>query len=304
MRLPDASILVALLWLGCPGDDDDSALDDDDAVDDDDSAEIDPCIEAPLGSIDACPAIDCEEILRGRPDAEDGTYWIEGDGSYRAFEVGCDMTTDGGGWMRLSLEESDNVLVGSQSDTNPWLKCDDDVLKHYGWLDDEAAVEMDYAPGGSFQDAFEPEYRDTVTDAILTGRMVDALRPVLQDLHPSTRMVATTGDDDGNSWQDGSGSGMEVYVVGTNAEWILLTPGTNGECGGAGGSWPAGDSESAFYIWSTDGALSETDGDVGEDPITLGALPAAGILPRTVHIAVFTGGGVSFGWETQIFLVR
>ena len=37
---------------------------------------------------------------------------------------------------------------------------------------------------------------------------------MLTELHPTTRMVATTGDDDNNSWQDGAGGGMEVYVVG------------------------------------------------------------------------------------------
>lgn len=95
---------------------------------------------------------------------------------------------------------------------------------------------------------------------------------------------------------------MEVYIVTGDGDWIVLTPGTNGECGG--GDWPATDSETAFYLWSTDSGESTTDGYVGEDPVTLGALPSSGILPRTVFLAVYTGGGVSFGWETDIFLVR
>ncbi len=306
-------LALALLVAACPGDDDDSAGDDDDAAgddddvaddddstgDDDDSA-VDPCLDAALGSIEECPARDCRAILADRPDAEDGTYWIEGDGSWRAFEVGCDMTTDGGGWLRLSLDHTDSLLVLTSSADNPWLKCADDVVSHYDWLEDEAAVVQDFSGGG--QQAVEPDFRDAVTGSVLAGLAVEALRPVVTELHPDTRMVATTADDDGHSWQDGSGSGMEVYVVGTDGEWILLTPGTNGECGG--GDWPAEDSESAFYLWSTEASGSETDGDVGEEPITLGALPAAGILPRTVHMALYTGGGVSFGWETEIFLVR
>ena len=299
--------LLALALLACPGDDDDSvAADDDDSVesddDDDDSGEpVDPCLGVDRGSVEACPAVDCEAILAAG-ETEDGTYWVEGDGSWRAFEVGCDMTTEPGGWLRLSLEDSDHLLVGSNSVSNPWLKCADSVVSHYDWLTDEAAVEMDYAPSAGFQEAVEPTFRDTITDTVLSSRAIDALRPAIQDLHLDTRMVATTNDDDGHSWQDGSGSGMEVYVVGTDGEWILLTPGTNGECGG--GEWPAEDSRSAFYLWSTWAARSETDGDVGEDPVTLGALPAAGILPRAVHLAVYTGGGVSFGWETEVFLVR
>jgi len=286
---------------GAPVDDDDAVDDDDSAAgDDDDSAEVDPCLEAPLGSIEECPAADCQAILFDQPEAPDGTYWIEGDGSWRAFEVGCDMTTDGGGWMRLSLDDSDSVLVLTSSLDNPWLKCADSAVEHYDHLDDEEAVEQDYEGGG--QQSIEPEFRDVVTDSVLASRAVEALRPLIAELHPSTRMVATTADDDGHSWQDGSGSGMEVYVVGTDGEWILLTPGTNGECGG--GDWPAADSETAFYVWSTTPGGSETHGDVGEDPVAIGPLPAAALLPRTIHMALYTGGGVSFGWETEIFLVR
>ena len=71
-----------------------------------------------------------------------------------------------------------------------------------------------------------------MTDTVLSGSAVEALRPVLSDLHPATRMVATTADDDNASWQDGAGGGMEVYIVTGDGDWIVLTPGTNGECGG------------------------------------------------------------------------
>jgi hypothetical protein len=204
--------------------------------------------------------------------------------------------------MRLSLNDSDSIRVLTSSIDNPWHKCADDAVKHYDWLEDELAVEQDVEGGG--QEVFEPGYRDTVTNSMLSFSALRALRPLLEDLHPATRMVATTGDDDNSSWQDGAGGGMEVYVVGGDGEWVLLTPGTNGECGGAAGGWPAEDSETAFYLWSTDPLASETDGYVGDDPVTLGALPATSILPRTVHLAVYTGGGVSFGWETETFLVR
>ena len=33
-------------------------------------------------------------------------------------------------------------------------------------------------------------------------------------------------------------------------------------------------------------------------------LPSAFVLPYSVRLAVYTGGGVSFGYEKQVFLVR
>ena len=44
------------------------------------------------------PAISCEDILRQGNSNGNGRYWIDPRGTGTAFEVYCDMTTDGGGW--------------------------------------------------------------------------------------------------------------------------------------------------------------------------------------------------------------
>jgi len=77
-------------------------------VDDDCDEVIDGVTEG-YGEWEACPAVDCKDLLAVVPDAADGTFWIgdDADSSTDPFEARCDMATDGGGWtMILSLNAS------------------------------------------------------------------------------------------------------------------------------------------------------------------------------------------------------
>ncbi len=58
------------------------------------------------GSDASCPAADCATILSDGDSLGDGTYWIDPIGS-GAYEVWCDMTTDGGGWTLVSVSSDD-----------------------------------------------------------------------------------------------------------------------------------------------------------------------------------------------------
>ena len=133
---------------------------------------------------------------------------------------------------------------------------------------------------------------------------MEALRPLVSELHPGTRMVAVTADDDGADWATDMSGGHELYLRNADGELTLLTPGTNGDCGGGAGSWPAAGSQSAFYLWGSDPESSAVDGNTGLSDADLGGLAPGDLLPSAVRLVVQTGGGVAFGWEQVVFLVR
>ena len=261
----------------------------------------DDCDES---TVDECVLKSCQAVLDTAPDAPDDQYTIDpdGDGGVAPFAVQCEM--DGGaGWIALSITNSDGVVIGEHSTYNPWHKCADDGAAHFHWLAGETAAPADYSPATTFIQDVALGYRNPGAGTIYSASQTAAIRGLVAELSSTTRMVAVTGDDDYGNYQAGGGHGHEVYVMGSSGEWKLLTPGTNGECGG-GTIWPQFGSESAFYLWATDASACETDGHTGLGGGALGGLPAGDILPFQVRLTVQTGGGVAFGWEEKEFLVR
>ena len=119
----------------------------------------------------------------------------------------------------------------------------------------------------------------------------------------TTRMVTVTSDDDGMSYQDGSSGGMEVWIRTETGSFTVITPGTAPNCGGGAGSYNQG--PSAYYLWSTTASDCAVSGDTGGySASSMGGLSSDLVIPYEVRLSIWTGGGVSFGWEEQVFLVR
>ncbi len=70
------------------------------------------------GTGEACPAIDCQEVL-DLGNTADGNYWIDPDGS-GSFEIFCDLTREGGGWTLVAhVDDVSDPYFGAQQ-SEPW----------------------------------------------------------------------------------------------------------------------------------------------------------------------------------------
>jgi len=293
MRGMSASIrlsLALLLLAGCP-----SAEPEPDPTP---APEPGPCADIAPGATEQCPAVSCATVAT-QPGAGDGDYWLDGGLGADVALAACDIS--GGGWLLVTLDDADGILVAELSDTNPWHKCDDDAAAPYRHVAGEESVVPDWSEGG-VQWMVDLPYTHPDGGAPYTMRQLQALRAPLTELDPETRLVATTGDDDSGDWQDGTGGGHEVYIIRGDGDWTLLSPGTNGDCGGASG-WPVSGSRTATYLWATDSEDSEIWGDVGGSPRP-GRLRAGDLLPVSAVLVVATGGGVSFGFEDRVARLR
>lgn len=83
--------------------------------------------EALIGQSAAEPARSCAQILVAGASVGDGIYWIDPDSGDPgdAFQVYCDMTTDGGGWMlgvnSVAGSEAPSSDITANSGLGPWL---------------------------------------------------------------------------------------------------------------------------------------------------------------------------------------
>ncbi|MCB9759782.1 MAG: hypothetical protein H6739_08055 [Alphaproteobacteria bacterium] len=85
-----------------------------DTVDNDCDGTVDDDAEV-YGDEADCAGLSCDDILLTRSSAPDGLYWID-PSSAGAYEVTCDMTTDGGGWTLVVSADPSEVNAGDPPD--------------------------------------------------------------------------------------------------------------------------------------------------------------------------------------------
>jgi len=85
----------------------------------------------------------CKTILDDGYSTGDGMYWINPDGGStdNAFEVYCDMTTDGGGWIKLEYKKDFNHKIHfTGGDARRWLPNDFELTLTDTQINDIRAV--------------------------------------------------------------------------------------------------------------------------------------------------------------------
>ena len=90
----------------------------------------------PTALAEACPGVDCAELLSSGIGTADGRYWIAPDGG-AAFEAYCDQSHDGGGWTLVAVASDDATDTWTYTARRAW----DLDTTTFGSL---AALEHDY----------------------------------------------------------------------------------------------------------------------------------------------------------------
>eukprot|EP01051_Picozoa_sp_SAG22_P011641 SAG22_NODE_1139_length_5389_cov_1.755577_3_plen_850_part_00 len=228
------------------------------------------------------PAISCSDILAYNRETPSGTYWLQPTAEVPAFQVFCDMLTDGGGWEVLAVTTADGdaagIVVGQASYADTWTKADDDAAQYFDWVvENDLGIALNVGAAGTL--VKELVYVHPQTRRQYTSAQLAALRQTCTELSFETRMVATaTGDN--------------TVTIFSGERSLLLTPHAS-----------VSDSLTAFYIWDDRQYDTTVAGGAPKHILRqMGSLDGF-VIPDRVEMAI-SDGGAAFGWMQSSFRVR
>jgi hypothetical protein len=239
---------------------------------------------------------DCQEIYEAKSNPPSGNYTIDPDapnGSLKPFQVRCEMV-DGAGWIKVRPDDptGDGIFVSESSNGGLDSYCNGDPLKYHDVNISSSSLEYDlnYSNAGDNRSANPLRYVNPATKSRFTTGQMKAIRRRVTKLHPETRQITFSCDDDGND------PGHEAYIYDRQGNKRNLTPGTSGFSGTEHVQW---------YVYHT------TSGKTTSDSANNGSakkLSTDEILPTRIDYGHYAGGsyggGALWSYEKGYGLVR
>lgn len=229
----------------------------------------------------------CKTILESDSSKSSGFYEIQPDGVSSSFEVYCEMSEDGGGWIKLETTNDQPYVSGgwgyfdkppSYAEPTPDLTLYDHVSG--------SISQYQYTRACPGETTVDVKYQNPETGEIYDRSEVDAIRNVVSSLSANTRQVTFSADDDGDPTQH------EAYVNGFH-----MTPFKSANEEFTYGIWGMTDSEttivSSYYGQSISSTLPSDGDNLVPDTVTF-----------TCEDSQSSGGAVSWGYEKGYALVK
>jgi hypothetical protein len=218
-------------------------------------------------------AVSCSMILAFYPESTSGQYWLATTLNGSPFPAYCDMVTDGGGWLVLS------VVTAPAETADAWKQCTTDAEQYYRAFTGASVTHVRAVDSTSANITVTVQnlsYANPVGGGVYTTEQMANIRSVADELHAAS-IVTTTGSND------------VTAIVGSSE--YLLSPGV-GTCG--------------VYHWHSSLARSTVTGTSNAtDSQDMRALPKQFLLPAQVKFRLFeSSGGASFGWKAGKVMIR
>ena len=208
----------------------------------------------------------CATILNTGGSNGTGIYTIN-PGSVEPFNVTCDMSTDGGGWIKLELNDTtssysngDGVIAAQY--------CGDLSTTHYTpfYNHISSQIPMDEQNEGGLGIKYDIEYINPATGEPFNQSQLNAIRSQITTMSNQTKQTAITADDD--CYADN----RRVLLYDNNGTSYDLTPGTGTD---------KLDSYAGYY-WHTQENQTETFGEFW-GTLTPNKLPQGLIIPEKIE---------------------